>query len=236
MLQRYGALGVGAPGAHGVAQGEYLTHGSNIGQFLHRAGPQIGQPKASPDAPAWFARGSRFSAHAGGRLGGNATHLHNYEVTQALDLLAFDDFADIQQYLVNNQAALPPLLANAVNEQANSVLVAQAIDAIANPLLPVNDGYYVAHDLVRNEAEIILFATGVAALQRRFVTTMDAVLRPISEDEPVGSAGDVHHGPRTKRILTGYGGQPVHEAVVGTLEFQTISDKGGGGRPRSFSG
>ncbi len=219
LLQRHGGL-AGVPGNAQVNAGEYLTHGSHIAAFTVQAGPMAGQPQDAPDPPAWFARGSRFSAHAGSRRGGAATHLHNYEITAAINLLAFDNYADMRQYLTNAGQAPPA---------SNNV-------AAANMVLALNggaDGYMLEADLVRREPEIILFAPGMGKLTASFSSQLDN--EEDVEDASGIVAGDIAGGSK-KRALKGYAGQVVHQADVKKLrEFQTIADKGGGGRPRGQS-
>jgi hypothetical protein len=206
-LQRYPASN-GVLGAWTLNAGTFLTHGTAVRQFLDPANA----PQPLPDAPAWFAMGSRFSAHAGARGGNAVTHLHNYEVTANMNLLAFADVNDISLYLQANGHA-----ATNVNGTAEALII-----------LGLNGGavgYYVQADAVRGEPEIILFAGGMANLASRFRAELES-------EEPPDFKDDMAIGGRRK--LKG-GDRVLHTANVDDLvDFRTEGDRGGG-RARSSS-
>lgn len=208
-VQRYGALGQGNAGHVVLPAGTVLTHGTNVQQFLDAAL----LPQATPDAPAWFAMGSRFSAHAGSRGGDATTYLHNYNVTNNLNLVAFDDINDLSAYLQNAGHA-----ATNVNGVAEANLV-QLHNAGVH-------GYKLDRDTVRGELEIILFANGVAALQSLFRSQLDTV-----EEEQFHDDADIGR----RRRLVG-NGQVIHSSNPEDLaDFQTAADDRITGRARSQS-
>jgi hypothetical protein len=218
VIRRWGALGVGVPGVHVVPANTVLTHGTDVGQFQVRAGPNLGQDQDTPDAPAWLAIGSRFSAHAGSRGGANITHLHNYLVQNNLNLVAFDDFDDLDQYLTAN--GHPGADENGVAEAGHVLALNGAMD-----------GYYLTRDLVRNEPEIILFAAGLAKLQFQFRSELESRIKD-QEDFHDDRAFD---RSRTRELVGG--GQVIHQADTEDLaNFRTVGDRGGRARSQSFTG
>jgi hypothetical protein len=170
-----------------------------------------GAPQPLPDPPAWFALGSRFSAHAGARYGGASTHLHNYRVLANIDLLRFVDFPTLQAYLA------------AFGHQHDENDVAAANDVLA--LNPGVHGYTVDADLVRGEPEFILFAAGLANLAAQFQSQLDRTVRP--------SFGDDMDLERPRNVRLGHGSQVIHESNEHDLtDFRTVGDDGPV-RPRS---
>lgn len=209
VAQRFGALGLGTPGLHVIGAGSFLTHGTDVAQFLDAAN----LPQATPDPPAWFAVGSRFSAHAGSRGGAATVHLHNYRVTAALNLLAFDDVADLSAHLQGDGG--PAVDVNGTAE-------AQRLLA----LHPGIHGYWLAADAVRGEQEIILFAAGLGLLAPAFRSQLDS-----REESRLGDDQDVDR----RRRLQAHG-ETVHSGAINDLgDFETTADVRGTGRRRSQS-
>lgn len=207
-LQKYGGLGLGVPGAIVLAANEVLTHGTQVQNFVNA----VGGPQPAPDAPAWFAKGSRFSAHAGARWGNAQTHLHNYTITNALNLLAFDDVADLSAYQQANNGP-----ATNINGVAEANFVHQSS--------PGSDGYMLTRDAVRGEPEYILFATGIANIQSLFKSSLDTV-----EPQLFGDDSDI--GKRRRLVANG---QTIHTADVNDLaDFRTTADTPGRARSQSM--
>ncbi len=220
VIQRYGGQ-AGVAGNVTLAAGTRLIHGSPVEQFKIRGGANPGaQDKDKPDVPAWFAEASTFSAHAGGRYRGAATHFHHFQNTRPLSLLAFDDLADMLTYLTNNGIAEPG--------EENGVEQAELIYGLSPPR---TDGYLLERDAVRQEREIVLFWGGIRKITKTYVASMPARYR----QEPIQSAhaGDLAVEVEYRTLLAG--GQPVFEANLRNLgEFQKVGDKGRS-RPRAFS-
>jgi hypothetical protein len=153
MLQRYGGRAQwGIPGAHRVEAGGMLWHGTNVAQFENRArGAAPGAVTDTPSPPAWFAGDPAFSAHVSAGLHPDpVTYMNAYILRTALNLLAFDDCADLNTFLGQ------PI--GGANEAPEAELVRAAH--------PAADGYMLEADAVRGQPEYVLFARGLAKLRR----------------------------------------------------------------------
>ncbi|ONI79830.1 hypothetical protein ALI144C_24155 [Actinosynnema sp. ALI-1.44] len=207
-----GAVPVAVPAPVGgipirtLAVGTTLTHGTTVQQFTTATGAQ----QALPNPPAWFAIGSRFSAHAGGRYGTASTYLHNYVVQAVITLLRFADFPTLRAYLAG------------FGTTHNENNVAAANDVLLHN--PTAHGYTLDADLVRGEPEVILFAAGMANLAAQFQSQLDRSERP--------SFGDDMDVDR-RNVRLGHGNRVVHESSdLDLTDFRTIGDDDRGRRPR----
>lgn len=128
-----------------------IWHGTDVAQFQDRSpGAAPGAVSDKPSAPAWFAGDPAFSAHVKAYLHeSQAAYMNAYTATQAIDLLAFDDCADLNAHL--GRAA-------GINDVAAANLVLAAHPGI--------DGYMLEADAVRRQPEYVLFAPGLAKLRR----------------------------------------------------------------------
>jgi hypothetical protein len=127
-----------------------LYHGSPVGMFDWRnpalnPAPPFSHPK-SPDGPAWFAHGWRFSIHAGVRWlvnqPGNTLFLHAYSLKRQVALLICDDHADFRR-----QTGISPDSGDYVMARRFCATYAKANNY---------DGYGLRFDAVRGEPEYIL--------------------------------------------------------------------------------
>nr|WP_042177913.1 hypothetical protein [Kibdelosporangium sp. MJ126-NF4]CEL12846.1 hypothetical protein [Kibdelosporangium sp. MJ126-NF4]CTQ98532.1 hypothetical protein [Kibdelosporangium sp. MJ126-NF4] len=202
-----GGVPVGGVPIRTLAVGTTLTHGTTVQRFTTATGAQ----QTLPNPPAWFAIGSRFSAHAGGRFGTASTYLHNYVVQADITLLRFADFPALQAYL----AGFGPMHELNDTAAANDVLLYN----------PMAHGYTLDADLVRGEPEVILFAAGMANLAAQFQSQLDRSQRP--------SFGDDMDVDR-RNVRLGRGNRVVHESSdLDLADFRTVGDDDRGRQPRS---
>jgi hypothetical protein len=206
-----------------VAVGTTFVHGTGAAQFTNGAGA----PQPTPTEPAFFARESRFSVHAGGRRDGQATtYLHNFVVTAALHLLRFPDFPAMRTYLRGFNAGV---LAGTQCPRCHYVSHEHRSNTNEAALQlrdhhPGVHGYLLDRDLVRAEPEYILFDAGLANIAPQFRSELERRVDPRHHDDSdVGGGRNVHFGPR---------GRTVHDFQDGRLSsFRTRGDDANG--PRS---
>jgi nucleoid-associated protein YgaU len=222
------AAAVAAPAAPPIlalAVGTTLVHGTSAAEFTSGTGA----PQPTPRAPAFFARESRFSVHAGGRRGGQAvTYLHNFVVAADVALLRFPDFPALRAYLLGFNASVPAgapcpwcgIVTNH-NPPRNDNAAAGQIRAHH----PGVHGYLLDRDLVREEPEYILFDEGLANIAPQFRSELERRVDPrFHDDTDVGGGRNVHFGPR---------GRTLHDFREGRLgSFRTRGDDVDGPRSR----
>jgi hypothetical protein len=196
LIQRWPAGFTGLAGELTLLVDTQLFHGTPAAAFTHDylapAGPSPihYEHPPTPDPPAWFSRNILFALHAGVRsfpagAAGQMT-LHVCRVRSAVNLMRFNDLADLSAYLISQErqvgAAVPA--APALND----------VDAAVrwHRLYSTLDGYSLDHDTVRNEEEIVLFEAGLRKLEVQ-ASPLNVTPSPMPAVPPGGGPAVAHH-------------------------------------------
>ena len=156
-IQRHGGQ-PGVPGAHTIAADTVLYHGTRAGQFSGDSG--------MPDPPVWLADTRIFALHAAAQHATDQpqSYVHHFTAVANIQLLAFDDCADLEAYITEHL--------HQFGSGGNLAMDARRVLAANRSA----DGYMLERDLGRGEPEYVLFAGGVAKLRLDRSVTVDQQL------------------------------------------------------------